>query len=306
MEHGAQPGHGGVVARKRIQLLPSRREGDPRASIVAFVVQILLIAIIVPAFLVPVALDFLRDDAGRAIVPEQISFEVLLPTDGETVREPARAGGDGREPTDEPPVEVPPVVAPTETPTGVPAPPAEPVDPSGGVGPLVGGGGPLRGIQPSFTDQRLWVKHSEVVVAPIVPLTRADTLRLMLRDRIYAMEDSLAGLGDGGRQPGDWTFDLGGRKYGIDGSMIRLGKFSLPTAALAMLPLNVQTNPIAMERAKRLESMRQEIQTQAARAMRDDEFYAAVRALRERKEKEREEAERAAREPPPASGTRRP
>jgi hypothetical protein len=72
--------------------------------------------------------------------------------------------------------------------------------------------------------------------------------------------------------------------------MIRLGDFSLPTALLALMPLNVQANPIQNERAMRLNSMRSEIQYQAARMARDDEFRQAVRALRERKERERREA----------------
>lgn len=288
------------MAKKRIQLLPKRRSGDPRASVAALVAQLMLIAILVPAFLVPVALDFLRDDAGGAIIPERISFQVILPTEGPAERRPARAGGDGREAT-ETPAEAPPIVAPTNVPGSVPVTPPSTED-RGGSGPIIGGGGPLQGIQPSFTDQRLWVQHGNEIVSPIVPMTRADTLRQMLAERIYYLDDSIARLGgDDERRPGDWTFDLGGRKYGIDRGMIRLGRFSLPTAALAMLPLNVQANPIAMERARRLESMRAEIQSQALRAMREDQFYAAVRALRERKERERREAQARGEEPPPST-----
>ncbi len=280
------------MKKKRVELLPHRRAGDPRASVVAFVAQILLLAIIVPAFLVPVALDFLRDDAGGPIIPERISFEVRLPTDGETNREPARDGGDNRPVTDAPVVEVAPIIAPSTVPNTVPVSPVAPREPSGGAGPLIGGGGPLEGIQPSFTDQRLWVDHSAVVIAPVVPLSRADTLRQRLVERIVAVEDSLMSLfPEGARRPGDWTVNLGGKKYGIDPGFIRLGNFRLPTAVLAMLPMNVQANPIAMERARRLDAMRSEIQLQAARSIRDDEFYAAVRALRERKERERRDRE---------------
>jgi hypothetical protein len=154
----------------------------------------------------------------------------------------------------------------------------------------VGSGGPAQGIRPSFTDQRLWITPSPVVVGPIVPLTRADTLRNLLRTRALAVMDSLISLpSDAGRQ-GDWTVDRNGKKYGIDPGYIRLGNFSIPTAVLAMLPFNVQANPIAMERARRLNSLREEIQTQAARSIRDDEFRKAVNALRERKERERREA----------------
>jgi hypothetical protein len=98
----------------------------------------------------------------------------------------------------------------------------------------------------------------------------------------------------GGRRPGDWTFDLGGKKWGVDQGMIRLGDFSLPTPILGMLALNnVQANPMAMERAKRLDAMRSEIIQQAARQMRDDEFDRAVQALRERRDRERRETRNA-------------
>lgn len=283
-----------MTKKRRISLLPKRHSGDPRASMVAFVLQLLFIAILVPTLIVPVAFNLLVDDAGDSVVAERISFQVTLPTEGPAERRPAQAGGDDR-PRTENPVPPEPLVSPRETPTGVaPAPRAARPAATGGYGPLVGGGGATEGIRPSFTDQRLWVKHSDEVVAPIVPLTRADTLRLMLERRIVAFEDSMARFHPEGRRPGDWTFDVGDKKYGIDGQMIRLGDFSLPTAALAMLPLNVQANPVAVERAQRLESFRAEIQTQASRAMRDDAFYAAVRALRERKERERREAEEAA------------
>ncbi|MFZ9898568.1 MAG: hypothetical protein ACO3F5_03930 [Gemmatimonadaceae bacterium] len=81
----------------------------------------------------------------------------------------------------------------------------------------------------------------------------------------------------------------------MDPQYIRLGKYSIPTALLALLPLNVPANGLEMERARRLSSMRSEIMEQAERRARDDDFYAAVRALRERKERERREAEAARR-----------
>lgn len=287
-----------MTPKKRgISLLPKRRTADPRASAVAFVLQLFALAIIIPAFIVPVAYDLFRDDSGRAIIPERVSFEVMLPTDGEPERRAPREGGDNRAVSDEPPAPAPPVVVPPDVPSGLPAAPRDAATTGGGTGPLVGGGGPTQGIRPSFTDQRLWVRHSDVVVAPIVPLSRADTLRLLLENRIMAYADSMARLPQE-RRPGDWTFDVGGKKYGVDAGMIRLGDFSLPTPLLGMLALNnVQANPMAAERLKRLESMREEIQRQSTRAMRDDEFYAAVRALRERKERERREAQRT----PPAA-----
>jgi hypothetical protein len=270
----------------KFRLIPRRDGSDPRVSFLAGFIQLTLIAIIVPTLIVPVALDFLRDDTGRPIVPERLSFDVMLPTDGEAERRPTRAGGDGREASES--AAPPELVAPIEVPSSVPVAPAEPSDPVG-IGPLVGGGGPTRGIRPSFTDQRLWVEPSAVVVAPIVPLTRADTLKLMLQARAMALLDSLATVPDDRGRQGDWTRTIGGRKYGIDQQMIRVGPVSIPTMALAMLPLNVQANPAMMDRARRLDSMREELQLQAARSVREDEFRKAVNALRERRERERRE-----------------
>lgn len=281
-----------MTKRRGIQLLPKRRSGDPRASAVAFVAQLVLLAIVLPAFLVPIAYDWLRDDSGRPIAAEVIRFEVMLPTGGEANREAPRDGGDGRpEDEDLPPSEPTALVAPTTVPSALPAAPAAAAPSGGGYGDIVGDGGPIRGLRPTFTDQRLWVRPSDVVAAPMVPLTRADTLRLMLERSIIAYAEEVARDNpSGGRRPGDWTFDLGGKKWGVDRGMIRLGDFSLPTPILGMLALNnVQANPIAMERAKRLDAMRGEILEQAARQMRDDEFDRAVQALRERRDRERRE-----------------
>lgn len=280
----------------RLLLLLPKPSGDRKASVVAFVVQTLLMAIIVPSFVVPVAFEFLRDDRGNAVQPEQISYFVELPRDTEQSREAPRDGGDGRvaseTPTETPSeTPVPVVLTPSTVPSGVPTPDrSREVDP-GGVGPLVGGGGPTRGVRPSFSDRRLWVPASEIIRAPAGPQTRADSLRQMLAERTGVFLDSVAEANPRGRAPGDWTFERNGKKYGIDQKFIRLGDFSIPTALLALLPMNVQANPIAQERQFRLSSMRQEILMQSARSVRDDEFRAAVRALRERKERERREAE---------------
>ena len=42
-----------------------------------------------------------------------------------------------------------------------------------------------------------------------------------------------------GAQPGDWTFERNGKKWGVDGSKIYLGKFWIPSAVLAALPIRV-------------------------------------------------------------------
>ena len=279
-----------MTNRRRITLLPTRR-GDPRVSVAAFVLQLAIIAIIVPTLLVPVAFDLLRDSSGRVVMPERISFLTAVPAStGPSIR-PAQDGGDGRAAVADPqPAAT--IIAPAAVPSGVPVNVTAGRAPAGGVGPLVGGGGPTLGIRPSFNDPRLWQQPADVVEAPMVPMTRADSLQALLWATTTEFIDSMNRATPGaGRAPGDWTFERKGKKYGIDPMMIRLGDFSIPTALLALLPMNnLQGTPIGIERARRLSSMRSEIMEQAERAARDDDFYAAVRALRERKERERREA----------------
>lgn len=303
MEPGALAGGGRRVSGKRRFLLIPGRRGDPRASVAAFLLQLAIIVIVVPTLVVPVAFELLRDDAGRVVTPERISFITTVPESGPRSTEPPRAGGDGRAPSEDPVPAEPaaPIVAPVGVPTELPAAPERPVDPARGVGPLVGGGGPTLGIRPSFNDPRLWRSATDEVAGPVLPMSRADSLREVLHANAAAFVDSVTRAeGPPGRAPGDWTFERNGKKYGIDPRFIRLGNFSIPTAVLALLPMNgVQANPTALERARRLSSMREEIVDQAARMQREDEFRNAVRALRERRERERREAEEKRRNPDP-------
>jgi hypothetical protein len=219
---------------------------------------------------------------------ERIGF-VQMPKAAEPTRERPRSGGDNRTLTATPSTS-PAVIVPTETPTTIAPPPAQPTAPviDGGSGPLVGGGGPTKGIRPSYTDPRVWMRPDGPAVGPLVPQSPSDQLDTLLALTVRRWQDSVVAA-NGGRPPGDWTFEKNGKKYGIDQQFIRLGKFSIPTAVLALLPLNVQANPGNIERARTLGWMRQDIMDQAARAEREDEFRAAVKALRERKERERRE-----------------
>ena len=235
---------------------------------------------------------FEREPALKNLPVERIGF-ITLPRGPET--RAGRSGGDNR-PVSPAKPEPRPLVAPSEVPTGVPpaaAPPATPAPEPGGSGPLVGAGGPTAGVRPSYSDPRLWVAPGPVVSAPG---PAAEHLDSALAARIRAHNDSLALLAAGARKPGDWTFERGGKKYGIDQKYIHLGDFQIPTAVLAMLPLNVQANPTALERERQLNAMHSDIAFQAQRAMNEEDFRAAVKRIRERKDRERAEAAAKARE----------
>lgn len=192
-----------------------------------------------------------------------------------------RVGGDGRPEVSR---EIH-VVAPTVVPTAIPAPAVATVKPieEPGTGPLVGGGGPSRGVRPSYSDGRLWTPPSPIV-AP--PKTVAQTIDSLIAEGIAPYNDSIAAAA-GRRDPTDWTIEKGGYKWGIDKRAIRLGPVSIPTALLAMLPLNLQGNPTTIERDRTYAAINRDITWHAQQAINDADFMKAVRSIRERKERER-------------------
>ncbi len=231
--------------------------------------------------------------AKRAAVAEQHVGFVRLARPGEKPT-PGKIGGDGR-PEKSREIHVTP---PTSVPTTIPAPAATAATPTdeGGTGPLVGGGGPVRGVRPSYSDGRLW-KAPTQIVAP--PKTVAQTIDSLIADAIAPYNDSVAAVA-AGRDPTDWTIKKGGYKWGIDKRAIRLGPFSIPTALLAMLPLNITGNPTTMDRDRTYAAMNRDITWHAQQAINDADFMKAVRSIRERKERERAAALAAASKDGPA------
>jgi hypothetical protein len=227
---------------------------------------------------------YFRDQPREELRGERITYVGVQQPPSPGPMTEGRIGGDGRPGAAERSV---PLVAPSSVPDRLPpaVPDPAPSDAGEGTGPLIGGGGPVRGVRPSFGDGRLWVGPAPIVGAPKSPAERLDS---SLVARLRSHQDSLAAIaGTGGRRPTDWTIERGGEKWGMDEQFIRLGPVSIPTAVLAALPLNVQGNPIAMEREARLNAMRAEILEQAQRGMNEEEFRRAVQQIRERKERER-------------------
>lgn len=232
--------------------------------------------------------DFLS--FGRAApspVVQHIGFLSLPQPKSKGAVTPGRNGGDGIAPK---PTATPRPVAPTTIPTTIKAapkgPPVASNEPSSG--PLIGGGGELRGIQPRYEDPRVWTSPGRIASAPKTATERLDSV---IVGDVGAYNDSVRIANAGKRAPGDWTFEKNGQKYGIDSKYIRLGPVSIPTAVLAMLPINLTGNPTTYERNKTLTSRHDEIFEQAQRGINDADFDKAVRSIRERKERERREAE---------------
>lgn len=237
--------------------------------------------------------DFLGLGEPTAQPSERIRFVAVAPPagGGADVVGPVRTGGGRREPNaaTAPVRPSPPPIAPRDVPSVLPpvSAPSAPLGPSSG--PFVGAGnGPARGVQPAYSDPRVWPATPSaegVVKAPDERLDSAVVARL----NTYRDSVAINTYQPNKFEKGDWTVGGPGGKYGIDRQFIRLGKFSIPTALLGLLPLNQQANPIAMEREQRLAAMRNEILYNANRQLNEDEFRNAVKAIRARKEKERKE-----------------
>lgn len=262
---------------------PARRGPWTVAASVA--IHVVAIAVLVRVAIVP--LHWI--DVSRPPEPVQTHVDyVRIPADSGAHR---KAGGDNRRVTSKvapaplvTPAAVPSELPPEPTKTTTPAAPAAPAE--GGTGAIVGGGGPTRGVTPQFIDPRLWAPTEPAPVKPKTPTERLDSA---IASRVHHVEDSLSALGPQ-RAAGDWTVKgKDGKQYGIDQKYIHLGNFSIPTALLALLPLNVQGNPSTYENAKRIGAMRADIIEGAARSARDEDFNAAVKELRQRMQKERAE-----------------
>jgi hypothetical protein len=224
---------------------PARR--GPGTVLVSVVAHVVGIAVLLRIAIVPIKWDL---SPRTGLRPEQTHVDYVRVAADSLVRQ--RAGGDNRRITNHAaPAQI---VAPSAIPSTLPpeAPktavaPAVPAD--GGNGPVIGAGGPTRGVTPEFIDPRLWAPTAP---APVRPKTKTELLDSAIATRIHNLEDSLAALGPQ-RAPGDWTLKgKDGKKYGIDQKFIHLGNFSIPTALLALLPLNVQGNPSTYENAKRI------------------------------------------------------
>ena len=153
----------------------------------------------------------------------------------------------------------------------------------GGSGPLVGTGGPVRGIRPSYSDPRVWEAPGDIVAAPKSAKEKMDSAVASI---VAPFNDSIAAQAKG-RRPGDWTVEKDGRKYGIDEKFIRLGKISIPTAILALLPINTTGNPTMNDRNRLQNQMHADIFWNAQRGMNEADFKKAVKSIRERKEREK-------------------
>jgi hypothetical protein len=268
---------------KRFQ---QRQRTSLLVSIAVHAVVIALIATI--TFHYPIG-ALLGLDRARKAAPERLQY-MVLPAG------PVAPVGNGSNPTATPPKGPPaPLRAPTSVPTTLPEPPAAGQS-AGAVSGREGGtgGAPTgmaTGIEPMAPDPRLPLAPGDYISAPKTMAQRVDST---MRAAFQAQFDSMAlAEKNAPRDPRDWTIDRNGQKWGLDQKYIHLGKWKLPSAVLALLPLQpggVDGNRVIEGRNAAF--IRRDVLEHAQRSIREDEFKAAVRRIRERKERERREQEK--------------
>lgn len=229
--------------------------------------------------------DFSSFGAPRTPPPalEKISYVAVAPAGG-------ASGGTGLGAPAQAMAPMRGLVAPSRVPTQIsPAPAPVGGTPGGVVGGTGAGGGvgPATGVVPADPDPRLSADAHQFLP---VPKTHGQRVDSAVHAMIFAFNDSVAKAAvAAGRKPGDWTFEKGGQKWGMDGSKIYLGKFAIPSAVLAALPIRIQGNPGETIADRLVTTRRGEVLEHATSQYHDMEFKSAVQRIRERKDKERRE-----------------
>lgn len=230
--------------------------------------------------------------SSRQVVPERIQYIQVAQPSGES-------SGSGRTETPSASPAPAPLQAPAEVPATIPEPP--PTDSSrsqaaGGTGAGDGGDGtgPATGVAPQQPDSRLALAPRALGRIHRSTVQQVDSIVELV---VGIVRDSIA-IAEAERKPGDWTkTDKNGRVWGWDPQgNIRLGKFTIPGALLALLPLNM-SGPMSPIEQRSLAYIRRDIMENAQRSINEDEFRAAVKRIRERKERERREGQLAAGQP---------
>jgi len=160
-------------------------------------------------------------------------------------------------------------------------------------------------LGPRYGDGRLWIRPRDAIAAaiagaldeePVSPETHAARIDSAITRRLYAFLDTLRPDSMAIAPTPDWTTEIDGQTWGVDGSWIYLGPIKLPSIILALLPLP-QGNYDQNRAAAALQRVREDILQAAWRAETADDFRRYVEETRRRRDAERQ-AERNRRIPP--------
>ncbi len=183
------------------------------------------------------------------------------------------------------------LLPPSTIPTAIPPLPPPTVSPGAISGTPNGSGGApngmATGIEPALPDPRIELRPN----GQRLPLTMAQKNDSAVKAIYVAFRQAeIEAEEQRGRSPRDWTMTHDGQKYGLDSQYIYLGKFKIPSAILAALPLNrggVEGSRII--EARNAAWIQNDIYSHA-QGMSEDDFRAAVKRIRERMDRDRKDA----------------
>ena len=278
--------------RRSILETGPKQKGSVAVSLVANAILIALLASI--TFTYPPSAFFAAEKTPSQT--ERVTYVQVQPRGAATV-------GNGAAPKAKPkkvatPVPEP-IFAPSVIPTTLPPIPA----PTPSVGATSGtatgtggapGGAPTgvaTGIEPALPDPRIELKPNSLRL----PLSMAQKNDSAVKAIYMAYREAeIAAEENRGRSPRDWTIQRNGQKYGVDSQYIYLGKFKVPSAILAALPFNYGgVDGARIIQARNANWIRDDIMSHS-QGMSEDDFRAAIKRIRERKDRERKESEKAA------------
>ena len=163
---------------------------------------------------------------------------------------------------------------------------------TGGSVPRVPGINPaLIGLAPAVSDPRVWAPGGTGIN---LPRSNQQMLDSVIGWAIASAADSIDSIGrlyDANRKPAEWVKRMkNGEKWGWDKTGLRLGKYTVPNALLALLPASVQrgmqSNPIEAASSRALLLAREDINRFQSQALGEADFRKALKEIRARKDRE--------------------
>lgn len=263
------------------------REDRKKSVFISVAVHVVVIALIASiTFRYPISALFNNRDLTPA---ERIQFVRVQPKAVESVG----SGNDTRKPkklTEKPKALVAPVLTPSVLPP-VPPPTAAPVGAIGGTGTGTGGSaGVATGVEPALPDPRIELQPKNLHV----PISMAERNDSAVKAIFLAYREAeVEAEAHTGKSPKDWTFERNGQKYGMDSSWVYLGRFKIPSAILAALPFRTGgADGAQLTRDRNAAWIQNDIYTHA-QGLSEDDFRAAIKRIRERKDREKREEDEA-------------
>lgn len=151
----------------------------------------------------------------------------------------------------------------------------------------------LVGVAPANSDPRVWAPTLGGINLPRTNQQMLDSVIGWAIASAADSIDSIARLYDANRKPAEWVKRMkNGEKWGWDKTGLRLGKFTVPNALLALLPASaqrgMQSNPIEAASSRAILLAREDINRFSSQAMGEADFRKALKELRARKDREYE------------------